>query len=101
MSSYGTEQVILALITAFGTGGISSAIVSHLSFDLPEGYPPNVEHYTKEVLAILGCIACAIFINVLCLIILDLTFALLVLRIVVPIFRLFNTVWGLAPDSWP
>ena len=96
LSSYGTEQVILALITAFGTGGISSAIVSHLSFDLPEGYPPNVEHYTKEVLAILGCIACAIFINVLCLIILDLTFALLVLRIIIPIFRLFNTVWGLA-----
>ncbi len=94
ISSYGAEQITLALITTFATGKIFSLALSHLSFDLPEGYPTNIEHYLKEIIAVLVSIIFAVAINLAVLNTYNQPFSSLLLRVVIPIFDVFNSFGG-------
>ena len=92
-TSYGVEQITLALITAFAVGAIYKAIIEHCNIPLPKLYP-GVDGYIKEVIVILTCVVLAIVINVITLEAMHVTFATLVFRIILPIFNALNSVWG-------
>ena len=95
ITSYGAEQITLALLTTFGVGAIFSKTLNLCTFEMPEGYPPNVEHYLKETIALLVSILLSVLINAITINTLNIRFASLVLQIVIPIFNVFNSVWGL------
>ncbi len=103
ISSYGVEQITLAILTAFAVGGIYNAIEEHLTIIKEDEHVapsiPNMHglynRYIKEIIVVLTCIVLSIVINLICLNTLNITFATFLLSIIIPIFNAFNSVWGL------
>ncbi len=93
ITSYGVEQITLALLTAFAVGGIYKAVIKHCNIPLPKLYP-GVDGYLKEIIAILSSILLAIMIDIITLDMMNITFATLVFRVVLPIFNALNSIWG-------
>ncbi len=96
LSSYGTEHITLALLTTFATAVLYRIVFQKVSLELPEGYPPNVGQYLKDLVALSACIVLAVCLNVLSLYATGYNVAIVVLRMILPIFDVFNSVWGLA-----